>query len=230
MTQFTSAGTRQCELMGIAPTGGSPGWGSSSPGSRPGKIADNRVNWDVFGMFQQLGVAWWVHELCGRMDARPRLPRGGAPPPDPAELRPDRAHGRRARCACGPCSARKGCARTAVPAGPLPPSASRGAAPVPRKARYRSAGPLHRPGGPPSTRASQSSPTQLQQPTPILDALPGTGTPYVHTSGGWVLGNTGTEPAGEDAPIAVAEVIAWRAPLERTVRRDPVGSCCRIRG
>jgi nucleoside-diphosphate-sugar epimerase len=54
--------------------------------------------------------------------------------------------------------------------------------------------------------------------TAMLDALAGSGSPYVHTSGGWVLGNTGTKPADEDAPIAVAEAIAWRPPLERTVR------------
>ena len=54
--------------------------------------------------------------------------------------------------------------------------------------------------------------------TSMLDALGGTGSPYVHTSGGWVLGNTGPGPVDEDAPIAVAETIAWRAPLERTVR------------
>lgn len=52
----------------------------------------------------------------------------------------------------------------------------------------------------------------------MLDALAGSESPYVHTSGGWVLGNTGSAPADEDAPIAVAEAIAWRPPLERTVR------------
>lgn len=54
--------------------------------------------------------------------------------------------------------------------------------------------------------------------TGMLDALAGSGSPYVHTSGGWVLGNTGDRPADEDAPIAVAEAIAWRPALERTVR------------
>jgi nucleoside-diphosphate-sugar epimerase len=54
--------------------------------------------------------------------------------------------------------------------------------------------------------------------TSMLDALAGSGSPYVHTSGGWVLGNTVSEPADEDAPIAVAEAIAWRPALERTVR------------
>jgi nucleoside-diphosphate-sugar epimerase len=52
----------------------------------------------------------------------------------------------------------------------------------------------------------------------MLNALAGTGSPYVHTSGGWVLGNTGAKPADENAPIAVAETIAWRPALERTVR------------
>ena len=55
--------------------------------------------------------------------------------------------------------------------------------------------------------------------TRILEAIAGSGSPCVHTSGGWVLGNTaGTGPADEDAPIAVAEAIAWRPALERTVR------------
>lgn len=54
--------------------------------------------------------------------------------------------------------------------------------------------------------------------TSMLDALAGSGAPYVHTSGGWVLGNTGAAPADEDAPIAVPETIAWRAPLEHVVR------------
>jgi nucleoside-diphosphate-sugar epimerase len=53
--------------------------------------------------------------------------------------------------------------------------------------------------------------------TGMLDALAGSGAPYVHTSGGWVLGNTGAKPADEDAPIAVAEAISWRPSLERTV-------------
>ena len=44
--------------------------------------------------------------------------------------------------------------------------------------------------------------------TAMLDALAGSGSPYVHTSGGWVLGNTGAKPADEDAPIAVAEAIS----------------------
>jgi hypothetical protein len=55
---------------------------------------------------------------------------GGAAPPHRPALRADRARGRRARRACGPCSARGGGARGAVRAGPLPPPAPRGAAPV----------------------------------------------------------------------------------------------------
>jgi nucleoside-diphosphate-sugar epimerase len=54
--------------------------------------------------------------------------------------------------------------------------------------------------------------------TSMLDALAGSGSPYVHTSGVWVLGSTGATPANEDVPIAVAETISWRPPLERTVR------------
>ena len=59
--------------------------------------------------------------------------------------------------------------------------------------------------------------------TGMLDALAGSASPYVHTSGGWVLGNTGARPADEDAPIAVAETIAWRPALERTVRATADG-------
>src|SRR5215216_5836861 len=87
------------------------------------------------------------------MGARLRLSRDGARPPDRAALRPDRARGRRARSGCGPCSARGGDPRDAVPARPLPPSAPRGAAPVngrPGTDRrgYRTSRKRHQPLGP----------------------------------------------------------------------------------
>jgi hypothetical protein len=70
---------------------------------------------------------WWVDELCGRMDSHPPSFWGRCCSPHRPALRADRA---RARRACGPCSARGGGARGAVRAGPLPPPAPRGAAPV----------------------------------------------------------------------------------------------------
>jgi hypothetical protein len=54
--------------------------------------------------------------------------------------------------------------------------------------------------------------------TGMLDSLAGSGSPYVHTSGGWVLGHTGARPANEDAPIAVAEPITAVAFLRRAVK------------
>lgn len=52
----------------------------------------------------------------------------------------------------------------------------------------------------------------------LLDALEGSGKPFVYTSGVWVLGATGDGEADEDAPPRPAALVAWRAAVERTVR------------
>ena len=52
----------------------------------------------------------------------------------------------------------------------------------------------------------------------LLDALAGSGKPFVYTSGLWVLGDTGDAEVDEDAPLNPAEIVAWRAEVERTVR------------
>jgi nucleoside-diphosphate-sugar epimerase len=52
----------------------------------------------------------------------------------------------------------------------------------------------------------------------MLDALEGSGTPFVYTSGLWVLGDTGDGVADEDAPLHPAAIVAWRAGGEGTVR------------
>ncbi len=52
----------------------------------------------------------------------------------------------------------------------------------------------------------------------MLNALDGTGKPLVYTSGVWVLGSTGDEVADEDAPLHPAEIVAWRAEVEATLR------------
>lgn len=51
----------------------------------------------------------------------------------------------------------------------------------------------------------------------LLDALAGSGTPFIYTSGVWVLGATGDDVADEDAPVRPAALVAWRAEVERTV-------------
>ena len=57
MTQFTSAGTQQGELMGIPPTGERVEWmGIELARVVGGKIAENWVSWDMYGMLQQLGA------------------------------------------------------------------------------------------------------------------------------------------------------------------------------
>lgn len=51
----------------------------------------------------------------------------------------------------------------------------------------------------------------------LLDALAGSGKPFVYTSGIWVLGATGDAVAGDDAPANAAAIVAWRPGVERTV-------------
>jgi nucleoside-diphosphate-sugar epimerase len=52
----------------------------------------------------------------------------------------------------------------------------------------------------------------------MLNAVEGTGKPFVYTSGIWVLGDTGDHVADEDAPLRPAEIVAWRAEVEGTMR------------
>lgn len=51
----------------------------------------------------------------------------------------------------------------------------------------------------------------------MLDALEGSGKPFIYTSGLWVLGNTGDQVADEDAPLHPSAIVAWRADLERGI-------------
>jgi nucleoside-diphosphate-sugar epimerase len=52
----------------------------------------------------------------------------------------------------------------------------------------------------------------------MLNAVEGTGKPFIYTSGIWVLGDTGGEVADEDAPLNPAEIVSWRAEVEATMR------------
>ncbi|HEX2208268.1 MAG TPA: NAD-dependent epimerase/dehydratase family protein [Longimicrobium sp.] len=52
----------------------------------------------------------------------------------------------------------------------------------------------------------------------MLNAVEGTGKPFIYTSGIWVLGNTGETVADEDAPLNPAEIVRWRAEVEATLR------------
>lgn len=49
----------------------------------------------------------------------------------------------------------------------------------------------------------------------MVGALEGSGKPFVYTSGIWVLGETGYEPATEDTPVDPIDLVAWRGALER---------------
>jgi nucleoside-diphosphate-sugar epimerase len=51
----------------------------------------------------------------------------------------------------------------------------------------------------------------------MLDALTGSGKPFVYTSGVWVLGDTGDQIADESAPLKPATLVAWRPAVERMV-------------
>lgn len=54
--------------------------------------------------------------------------------------------------------------------------------------------------------------------TAMLNAIEATGKAFIYTSGIWVLGNTGDAVADEDAPLNPAEIVAWRAEVEGTMR------------
>jgi nucleoside-diphosphate-sugar epimerase len=52
----------------------------------------------------------------------------------------------------------------------------------------------------------------------MLNAVEGTGKPFIYTSGVWVLGNTGDVVADEDAPLDPSPLVGWRAEVEGTMR------------
>ncbi len=51
----------------------------------------------------------------------------------------------------------------------------------------------------------------------LLRPMLGTGKTFLYTSGVWVLGATGREPADEAAPYRPAPIVAWRPAVERVV-------------
>ena len=51
----------------------------------------------------------------------------------------------------------------------------------------------------------------------MLDALSGSGKPFVYTSGIWVLGDTGGQIADESALLNPIPLVAWRPSVERMV-------------
>lgn len=53
--------------------------------------------------------------------------------------------------------------------------------------------------------------------TAMLEALKGSNQPFVYTSGVWVLGNTGDQPADESAPVNPVPIVAWRPAAEQRV-------------
>jgi nucleoside-diphosphate-sugar epimerase len=51
----------------------------------------------------------------------------------------------------------------------------------------------------------------------MLDALAGSGKPFVYTSGIWVVGATGDRVADEDTELDPIPLVRWRPPIERLV-------------
>ena len=51
----------------------------------------------------------------------------------------------------------------------------------------------------------------------MLEALRGSGKPFVYTSGVWVYGDTGDRIADEDSPLNPIALVAWRPTAERIV-------------
>ncbi|MDQ2950041.1 MAG: NAD-dependent epimerase/dehydratase family protein, partial [Acidobacteriota bacterium] len=51
----------------------------------------------------------------------------------------------------------------------------------------------------------------------MLSALKGTGKPFVYTSGVWVIGKTGDQPADESTPLNPPPIVAWRPAVEKSV-------------
>lgn len=51
----------------------------------------------------------------------------------------------------------------------------------------------------------------------MLDAMGGSGKPFVYTSGIWVLGDTGGRVADESWPVRPIAMVAWRADVEQLV-------------
>ena len=64
------------------------------------------------------------------------------------------------------------------------------------------------------TRSGQLEPPAVRA---MLDAVEGSDQPFIYTSGVWVLGDTGDEPADEDAPLDPLPIVAWRPAVERMV-------------
>ena len=57
-TQFTSSGTHEGTIFGVAPTGRRVEWsGIEIARVVDGRIVENWVSWDMYGMLQQLGAS-----------------------------------------------------------------------------------------------------------------------------------------------------------------------------
>src|SRR5205823_8943417 len=59
--------------------------------------------------------------------------------------------------------------------------------------------------------------TDTEAVTAMLDALKGSGKPFVYTSGVWVLGNTGYQTVDESAALNPPRIVAWRPAAEQRV-------------
>lgn len=69
-----------------------------------------------------------------------------------------------------------------------------------------------------ASRDDRDGELDLAAVTALLEALAGSERVFVHTSGTWVVGETGETPATEAAPLHPPRSVAWRPRVERLVR------------
>lgn len=72
-----------------------------------------------------------------------------------------------------------------------------------------------------STGDSDAARVDEQATLAILEALRGTGKPFIYTSGVWIMGNTGGQVLDEEAPLDPTPLIAWRVELEAKLLAEP---------
>lgn len=68
-----------------------------------------------------------------------------------------------------------------------------------------------------ATGDAQMASAEQQAVATFLNALEGTGKPFIYTTGTWLLGNTGGRVADEDTPLNPTPLIAWRSEIEAQV-------------
>ena len=76
-----------------------------------------------------------------------------------------------------------------------------------------------------NTNDANSAQADLAVVRAMVDALAGTGKPFVYTSGVWVLGSTGETVATEDTPVNPTPLVAHRPAIEQEVLPLKIATC-----